>query len=76
MIVAIAANFSLLILMLELCKDWDLETYFEWFGIGIQEVIKHLAVFAQSGLVLLVFALLYIVKDRVKIVLGIENEYL
>ncbi|CAD7958438.1 unnamed protein product [Amoebophrya sp. A25] len=72
--VGTACNVTFLILVLAILPDWDLHSYLEHIGIGIEEVMSHLNVMASSGLVLFLFFIIFALKDRIKILLGIENQ--
>eukprot|EP00392_Amoebophrya_sp_AT5.2_P003931 g3936.t1 len=71
---ATVANLVLLILVLGILPDWSLPEYIEWFGIGVAEAGRHLNTLASSGLILFCFFLLFVLRDRIKILLGIENQ--
>ncbi|CAD7944264.1 unnamed protein product [Amoebophrya sp. A120] len=73
---AFVANFVFLLLVLAILPDWNVGQYFEWVGIGLAEIGVHLNVFASSGLILFAFFLLFIMRERIKILLGIENQVL
>ncbi len=74
-LVCVSALF-LFLLIIAILPDWTIDAYFEYVGIGFSEFGKHVSIFASSGTIILLFFLAFLLRDRIKILLGIENVYL
>lgn len=66
----------LFLFLVALLPDWTISDYFSYLFIVFKEIARHLSVLAQSSLILLSFFLLFVLRDRIKILLGIEHVYL
>lgn len=69
-------NFVLVVAVLQILPDWNFDDWTEWAGIGSAEVFRHLSIYCSNGLILIFFFLLYCMRERIKIVLGIEDVYI
>lgn len=76
LICASGAAVFIFLIIIAACPDWTIDEYFKYIGIGFEELGRHVSVFASSGVVLLVFFLAFVLRDRIKILLGVENIYL
>ncbi len=75
LLTVVAGGVFLFFIIIAICPDWTTEEYFQYVGVGFSELGRHLGVFASSSVILLSFFLIFILRERIKILLGIEHIY-
>lgn len=74
LLLVLSVSFLLLVFTIWILPDWTWRQYWIHFIKCFQYITKHIAILAQSAIILFCFFLAYVLKDRILIVLGLEDE--